>query len=425
MRRAPVRPSQPGRRFARRSVALTVLAVLLAAGGGAFALVSSLTSSSSTPASVPSSVTSTTVSSQSPSSVLAAGPDQSRAPNFPITGGAELGYGNFNSVACPTATECLKVGADDVGNGTVATSSDGGSSWASSKLPAGTPELDAVACSDASDCVAVGRGAIARSSDGGATWALVALPIAQTTAVSVTCSSGGTCLAAGVTSNRFGPYVPALLRTTDDGTTWTAESAPTGSGGVGAIACPTSTTCIAVGAGILVSHDGGQTWSQVGVPNGTQGLRSISCSGSSTCIAVGPNPAGMTDSNAKADAVHTTDGGSSWQPITLPDGSASVDLVLCSSATRCLATGPATSSSGPPVVYESSDGGNSWAVSSSVPGNLSAIASLSCPSPTTCAAIGRQSDLAPASAATSDGTTWTGSISSGFTTPPNSAVSSS
>jgi photosystem II stability/assembly factor-like uncharacterized protein len=365
-----------------------------------------------------SSSSSSTVTTTSLPAVLAAGPDQHGAPIFPVPGGEQPGYGNFNAVSCIDATTCVAAGADDAQNGVTSVSADGGQSWTSSTMPIGTPALDAISCRDVSNCLSVGQGVIASSTDGGSSWSLSAVPTANTTLLGTTCPTSTICLAVGVTENPTGPYAGAVVRSTDGGETWSTVTLPQGTAGIGDIACPTSTTCIAVGASVLESTDAGASWAVAAVSGGPGTLRTISCLSSTTCIAVGPNVQGATDPDAPADAVITTDGGTTWSQDSLPAGSASLEQISCTAATQCFAGGPSTTITGPAAFFSTSDAGSTWTESSSPPTGLSSIAGLSCPAANECAVVGRQADRQAATAASSDVTSWTTTTLPGDATPP-------
>lgn len=403
---------------------VVLLSTSLAAMASGIVVVDALTSGSAGtgaagPTDAPSSgpVGASTTSTTSPSAILSNGPDQSRAPVFPVAGGSQVGYGNFNGVNCVSASFCMAVGAGDGGAGTASFSQDGGASWASAQLPKGTPPLDAVACRDASHCVGVGQGAIARTADGGDSWSLNALPVANTTLLGVQCSSQNLCLAAGVTDNRGGADQGAIVRSTDGGSTWHKATLPLHTDGIGDVVCPTATNCIAVGADLLVSTDGGATWSFSSVPGGFLQLRTISCSSATTCVAVGPNPAGADDPSAIAIAIETTDAGKTWAPLTFPAGTATLEQVDCSTGSQCMATGLSPTPSGQAPLYQSTDGGKTWSASGSPPNGMSAIAGISCPETNRCAVVGRQGNRAPATAATSDMHTWSKSVVPATATP--------
>jgi photosystem II stability/assembly factor-like uncharacterized protein len=361
---------------------------------------------------------STTTSSTQPQA-LVNGPDQSKAPTFPIAGGQQPGYGNFNAVACSTTNACLAVGADDSDAAVSASSADGGVSWTNESLPTGTPPLDAVACVTGShNCVGVGQGVITHTSDG-SHWVDAAIPLSNTTLIGANCPSTSLCVASGVTNNPDGAYRGAIVRSTDGGASWQPATLPSGTGGIGGVVCPSATDCIAVGEALLVSNDGGSTWSATTVPGGTGALRSITCATATQCVALGANPEGITDTNATAFAIVTNDGGNIWTKETLPAGTSNLDQISCSSSTQCVAAGVNPNPMGPAPLFESGDGGQSWAKASSSPSSMSAIAGVACPTIDHCAFVGRQGGGRSATAASSDLTSFVTTVVSGNALPPS------
>jgi photosystem II stability/assembly factor-like uncharacterized protein len=350
---------------------------------------------------------------------LAKGPSQANAPTFPVSGGEQPGYGNFNGLTCPDATHCVAVGADNHGNGVASLSSDGGSSWSNLTLPKNSPVLNAVACADRSHCVAVGQGAIVVTADEGTTWSVEALPTADTTLLGANCPTASVCVASGIVDNPTGPYDASVVRSTDGGATWQAATVPAGTYGIADIVCPTATDCLAVGASILVSHDAGATWTMTTVPGGTGELRTVSCASSTQCVAIGPNPQGLHDSSAPAIAIETTDGGDTWSSLSLPAGTATLDQISCSSATQCLAGGLSPTVGQPAPFYQSNDGGGHWTQATSTPKALSAIAAIACPDANHCAVVGRQTDGKAATGVSSDLASWSTKPLPGDAVPPS------
>jgi hypothetical protein len=117
------------------------------------------------------------------------------------------GVGTLSGLSCPTTRDCVSVGIGFSGDtssppgqdftawGAVATSSDGGLTWAATTLPEATNLVDVSCAPGSTDCVAVGfretgtssagdvmqtAGVIFRSANDGATWTLVPLPAAGT-----------------------------------------------------------------------------------------------------------------------------------------------------------------------------------------------------------------------------------------------------
>jgi photosystem II stability/assembly factor-like uncharacterized protein len=329
--------------------------------------------------------------------------NETDAPIVSTPGGASVSDGNFNAVSCQTANNCVAVGGDNNLVGVIATSTDGGSSWSQSSVASGEPELNAVTCSSSTTCVAVGNGAAVTSSDGGTTWTTNAIPTLNTTLLGVSCPSSTTCVSVGVSPGNDGPYDGQLLYSSDGGSTWTMPTLPNNVGALGSVDCPSATFCVAVGAQILVSNDGGQTWTAQFVDGGTGILRSVSCSSSTDCVAIGANPLGATDAQTAAFGIVTTDAGASWNPITMPSSSWSVDAISCANGLDCTIGGLSINSSTAPA-WASTDGGQTWS-SVSLPPEVSTIGAVSCQSESQCVIVGLQGSQ-PVSGS-SQGAQWT------------------
>jgi photosystem II stability/assembly factor-like uncharacterized protein len=234
----------------------------------------------------------------------------------------------------------------------------------------------------------------------------------------VSCPSASTCVGVGVSPGNDGPYGGQLLISSDGGATWSVPTLPNDVGALGSVDCPSSTFCVAVGAQILVSDDGGHTWSAQFVNGGTGILRSVSCSSATDCVAIGANPLGATDAQTAAFGINTTDGGTTWGPITMPASSWSVDAISCSNGVDCTVGGLSVSGSTAPA-WASTDGGITWSSVSSLSG-VSAIGALSCQSASQCVIVGLQGSQ-PVSGNSQGSSQWTISpVSSGLGSPASS-----
>ncbi|MGH9090687.1 MAG: WD40/YVTN/BNR-like repeat-containing protein [Acidimicrobiales bacterium] len=324
---------------------------------------------------------------------------QTGAPIVPQPGGAAEGHGAFNAVACRDASTCLAVGGDDQGAGVIASTTDAGATWTTVPLPSGIATLDAVRCAHGPRCIAAGQGAVLISTDGGSTWALHSPP-ANTTLLGVSCATTTDCLTVGVTPNPTGPYGGVLLRSTDGGGTWQPVTLPRGTPGLEAVTCPTKTRCVAVGGTVLRSVDGGKSWKVAPVAGGIQGLRSVSCTNASHCTSMGPNPEGVFNPTVAGDAIVTTDGGATWHALKLPTGTASLEDLTCPSATRCYAGGPELVATRGATFETSTDAGTTWQAQQP-PHGMSQISAMACPTATTCVMVGR-SGTQPVTAASSN-----------------------
>ncbi len=328
---------------------------------------------------------------------------QKDAPLAVTAGGASAGQGGYSAVFCSSTSSCIAVGADGSGDAIAATSDDG-STWQQSSIPAGVGELDAVTCLSTTSCVAGGRGSLLSSSDGGQTWTQENLPVANTTLLGMTCTGGSTCVAAGISPQEAEPYAGTVVVSTDGGQTWQSASMPAGTLGLGSVACPTATRCIAIGATVMVSNNAGQTWSQVGVNGGVVNLRSLACSSATTCVAIGPSVEVNMDPTAEAEAIVSNDAGATWNPEALPSGEGLLSQITCTGTADCLAAGAALPGTSVPTFASSSDGGLSWNPATP-PSGVTAVAGISCPSPTMCVAVGSGSST-PVTAVTTNASQW-------------------
>lgn len=329
-------------------------------------------------------------------------------------------------------------------------SSDLGSTWSVLPMPKGFVPTSRLTCANDLTCAVggtqLGHTAFAMTIDGGHQWGVV-----QTSGTDVfsdvVCRSSAVCV--GV---RVPPVFPraskpsTVVRTTDGGSSWTAVSLPA-SGTILTLSCPTDTVCVALGhAGpfrenvsgfVLHSNNGGQTWESGSLPPNfgfEMGPLGLSCADADHCMTIGetsiPNPAqcqgphdvpppgfGSCSSAAttlvSAIAV-TSDGGATWTRRSLPTDVPFPQLVSisCASATVCWAAGQEAvpqvignvHDAGSPVVLGTSDGGLTWtkatfAVPETAPNYLGqsylSIGQISCPSTTSCLALGVAAQSAP------------------------------
>ncbi len=324
-------------------------------------------------------------------------------PDIPTPGGAAPNVGGFDSVSCSSSSSCVAVGAGADGSGLAETTTDAGATWTKKTLPFAAPELNSVSCSNTRDCVAVGPNALVSTTDGGSTWKLQPPPVPGTTALGVSCSSQLLCVAVGILPNATAPYSGEVFVSSDAGTSWSAPNLPSGTPALIAVACSSTTRCIAVGATILTTDDSGTTWTQRTVNGGMQALSSIACSSAQLCIALGPNPSGLVDPSAASAAIVSNDAGNTWNQASLPASTAGLQRLACGSGGACYAVG-AVAKSQATAVAVSSDGGLTWKIAPS-PSPMTGISSISC-SGSSCVAVGR-GPQGPASAVTTNGTSWT------------------
>ncbi len=239
----------------------------------------------------------------------------------------------------------------------------------------------------------------------------------------VACPSATTCLAVG-----SGPFqgATAVASAVDGAWTWgplTASSGDTGNFfSWSAVACPSATTCLAVGLdnlnGVVTTANlVGTTWTwspASEVPDDTSGtgdLAGIACPNATTCLAVG----GDGDSQGTFEEASLTSSGWTWSPPTLltppSSGAGTLSAITCPSATTCVAVGSDGSQG---VATTATRDGASWTWSPEVrvdlgqasPG-LGGLNSVACASPTTCVAVGFDDTDAVTTTGTSSASGWT------------------
>lgn len=204
-------------------------------------------------------------------------------------------------------------------------------------------------------CVAVGEQLTAVSSNAGASWVVRPARLAASLA-SVSCTSALDCVAVGSLGG-----APVAERTVDGGARWSVSSVPKAAGALSDVACAAS-VCVAVtvAGGAVRSGDGGATW----VTTPLSAMSAVACPTPRACVAVGENDEGSTD------VARTTDGGAHWIEQAYPSVGAGFDAVSCPTATTCFALG-AVADVGPgeqePGVFVSTDGAVSWHLRGSPP----------------------------------------------------------
>jgi hypothetical protein len=173
------------------------------------------------------------------------------------------------------------------------------------------------------------------------------------------------------------------------------------------VTCASTTTCYLAGlesAGeenISISTNGGTTWSAggalVSAPAGDEGA--VACATATTCYVPLSDMQGETGPTAPSTIDVTTNGGSTWAavPTTVPSGVGFFGPMSCPVVGTCVDYAYTTSLSAG-VIIETTNGGSTWAAL----GTASVPADLSCPTTTTCLAVG----LDTAVMTTDGGATW-------------------
>lgn len=292
----------------------------------------------------------------------------------------------------------------------------------------GAAELTAVSCADSLRCWAVGQGpataagspaVIDATADGGTHWTEDVPPLAAPSGLNgVSCPAPDRCVAVGYTAAPAPAGV--VVVTTDGGRHWSQLTAPAGAVDLTAVQCTATDDCLVMatdGTAVwsALSTDGGGVWTRGGtLPAGFGGVSNVSCTGTSDCEVAG-YVAGAAGQGAGALAV-TTDGGATWSAATLPAGVGLLHDVTCAHGPPCRAVGTTstTVSSVAPAAakFLQTDDPATWAAAAT-PARMGDAFALSCPSTSTCAAVGTvwaptnpPSPLAAVVTTTDGGTTW-------------------
>jgi hypothetical protein len=342
-------------------------------------------------------------------------------------------YTQLSDVSCASASSCMAVGFAGTPPGSYYALVEhwDGSSWAVQSFPTGSSpaELAGVSCTSLG-CVAVGlassggnsqTGDIAAESVGGV-WTLGS---AQTPAdqlrgglSGVSCAPGTlSCTAVGSYQTLSGTFTLAETGTAAVLTTESTANLPYPStdSELNRVSCSAANACTAVGVGntrsqTLVERWDGSSWSiqnSPSPPGDYEGLMGVSCPGANSCTAVGGGPGYGTEGATVAESWD----GTSWTVQRTPDTEplpVRLSASSCANDTSCMGVGWFTDFTGNDVPVAERWDGAGWTLMEPPPGTASPthIAGVSCPSSTSCMAVGTQGQPATPFAEKWDGNGW-------------------
>jgi large repetitive protein len=189
-----------------------------------------------------------------------------------------------------------------------------------------------------------------------------------------------------------------IAATENGGTTWRNQSIPKRVEALSAVTCPSSKVCFTVGitrttAVILGTTDGGTHWSIQAIPSGAA-VDGITCLSNADCTAVG-----------NKTILVTTDGGTIWTSESPPGPNETLYAVSCPSSSTCFAVGYVSPDTA--LIIETINSGATWSTQT-VPSPAVGVNDISCPSTSECfATAGGQTSYTPIMLGTTDGgTTW-------------------
>ncbi len=362
--------------------------------------------------------------------------------NWAITPAPSPGGTNgsgLERVSCTSATACTAVGSYDNGAGARVTLAErwDGSTWTVQPTPnpsgATFSDLLGVSCTSATACVAVGF-SYSQSGNGppgpaqtlvehwdGTAWTIQSSPQPpglppSSDLYGVSCTSATACTAVGSYTQNAYTKRPTYLTLAErwDGSAWTIQSTPNPSGTattsdlLSSVSCSSATACTAVGSAndlssypqtymTLAEHWDGSTWTiqpTPAEPAGTQpDLSSVSCTSATACTAVGFYWNGST----QVTLAERWDG-TAWtiQPTPNPPGTdPGLAAVSCTSATACTAVGSYGNADSQYATLAERWDGTSWTIQATPnptagpsSGSGASFGGVSCPSATSCVAVG-------------------------------------
>ena len=265
--------------------------------------------------------------------------------------------------------------------------------------------LDAVSCVSTTFCLAVGNDASTQrgviEEDDGSGWTAISDPETSLDLLSnVSCVSEDFCVVVGSTpDDNEEPIVE-----TWNGTTMTVVPSPTVAVGQSSflvgVSCTSTTFCVAVGftdfssQAALIEMWNGVAWSITSAPHSgtgnTDSLDNVSCTSDVACTAVG-----STSTGSNVVPVAESWNGQTWsvEPTPAPGPNAQLFDVSCPSSSTCMAVGEilavAEPDQGPNQIFAESWNGSSWVASTiSDASTNDGLVGVSCADSTDCVAVG-------------------------------------
>ena len=313
--------------------------------------------------------------------------------------------GDVNDISCPTANVCVAV--DD--NGNVVTSTDPSGDLSAWRVTSVAPGVDllGIACPTANFCVGVGRGPHGEytltsdePTDGPAAWGVTQESVFGSEGPNaVSCPGTTLCLAAGSDDAGISTVWTSVDPLDGGSAVWTQHQVGTlaGSDFLHA-ACPASTLCLAVGSKgqVASSADPGDgataVWSNESVAN--TDLGGISCPTTTLCLTLDLN----------GDVLTSTDPASPRAPWAEKAVAPGLLTVSCPTTSLCVGV-PGLHRE----VFTTTDPVDGAAATWKATGYVasSQLSSVSCPSPTFCAAVDEAGNLVTSTDAASSAPTWT------------------
>ena len=361
------------------------------------------------------------------------------------------GFHALQGVSCSSLTNCFAVGSTDLNS----TDSRGfverfdGTSWSMVSAPnlgAGVTSLHSLTCASDASCFAIAdRGKTAQAVEhwNGSSWAPTAkAPIdpapSDARLVAVACATATKCFAVGNHTTTAHNNPPFSFIERSAGSTWSVdvsrERGGVSTSRLSGVACPGPKVCFAVGtwsaygaAMTFVERWNGTAWSLVTSPNvgretkpvTANRLTGVSCTSPTNCFAVGTSTYTTTTGVATASTLIEHWDGQAWTIVRSPNrtgvGANMLEGVSCPSPSSCFAVGRTSKDFyGPSSTYKTLTlhwNGASWSIvpSPNAANGAGELAGVSCVSDRACVAVGDAYRFAVQQSLidTWNGTTWT------------------
>ncbi|MGH9293248.1 MAG: DUF6531 domain-containing protein [Acidimicrobiales bacterium] len=166
-------------------------------------------------------------------------------------------------------------------------------------------------------------------------------------------------------------------------TTWVTDTYVPALVQLVAISCPATDHCVAVGessgdlGGVIETTNGGSSWSPDSLPQGTPALSAVSCSSSGTCAAVGGSSQG-----SPGTLLYQSSPGQAFAAVAVPSGVGEVTAIACAAgSSTCFAVSYDISDNLVQYVLASGDGGATWSIANTISlpgGSVADFSAMSC-----------------------------------------------
>jgi len=205
-----------------------------------------------------------------------------------------------DSVACPTAADCVVIGTDPAFDTYSASTEDGGKTWSVWKLPnVLSGDYFGVVCPSTSTCFAlqpeVSPAVLIETKDFGKTWTQVRVPLRQGEFFlnALSCWSGNGCGLVITSCDASACSYGGVLRYAKviDGAVVSIRPVPGRLVESASISCPSASSCvltetISLRSHVLATSNGGRTWAGQELPKGI-GEVFPECTSPGQCVGVG------------------------------------------------------------------------------------------------------------------------------------------